>query len=297
MVLAHTPVLLAECLKALAPQAGGLYLDATVGFGGHSRALLEVAETTVIALDQDPLALQLSLENLAQFGSRVQGVRVNFADFEPTALLGEQFGGFQGILADLGVSSLQLDRAERGFSWRESGPLDMRMGTGETTAADLVNFASEVELARIFHEYGEERFSRRIARSLVETRARTPFTTTTELADHVARVIGYRQKIHPATRVFQGLRIAVNDELGALDRFLTKATQWLAVGGVLAVISFHSLEDRRVKWSFRRDPDLEILTPKPLTPSLEEQRHNPRSRSAKLRYARRIVRNPHDRSA
>jgi len=286
VVAIHEPVLLTECLTALAPQAGGLYLDATLGLGGHSRAILEVPETRLIALDQDPHALKIALSTLTQQGERVQGVQVNFADFEPTQVLGDSFQGFQGILADLGVSSMQLDYPERGFSWRTAGPLDMRMGTGETTAADLINFAAEEELARIFHEYGEERFSRRIARSLVQTRVRQPFTTTTQLADHVASLLGYRQKIHPATRVFQGLRIAVNDELGSLDRFLLKAPGWLAVGGVLVVISFHSLEDRRVKWAFRHNPDLEILTPKPLIPSDDEQRRNPRSRSAKLRCAR-----------
>jgi len=295
VVVIHEPVLVTECLQALAPHAGGLYLDATVGLGGHSRAILSVPETRLVALDQDPHALNISLGNLAELGERVQGVEVNFADFDPVQVLGKSFLGFQGILADLGVSSMQLDYPERGFSWRAAGPLDMRMGTGTTTAADLVNFASEEELARIFYEYGEERFSRRIARSLVQTRGRNPFTTTTQLAEHVAGLLGFRQKIHPATRVFQGLRIAVNDELGSLDRFLLKAPNWLAVGGVLAVISFHSLEDRRVKWAFRNNPDLEILTPKPLIPTPEEQRRNPRSRSAKLRCAR-LVRSSHDRT-
>ncbi len=283
--MAHTSVLLTECIKALAPQDGGIYLDATVGAGGHSRAILEQAQTQVIALDQDPVALALSQENLAIFAGRVQFIQTNFADFDPTVL--PHFQGFQGILADLGVSSMQIDTPERGLSWRFSGPLDMRLGTGKTTAADLVNRAPEAELARIFFEYGEERFSRRIARSLVQQRVRSPFTTTTQLAEAVARSIPGNQKIHPATRVFQGLRIAVNDELGALDRFLAQVPQWLAPGGVIAVLSFHSLEDRRVKWAFRTHPDLEVLTPKPLGASPAETKRNPRSRSAKLRYARR----------
>jgi len=287
MVLTHTPVMLTECLAALQPFAGGLYLDATVGLGGHSRGVLSVDGSRVIGLDQDRDALDASQANLSKFADRVQLVQTNFADFVPQTLFGEDFPGFQGILADLGVSSLQLDTPERGLSWRFAGPLDMRLGAGAVTAADLVNHAPEAELARIFFEYGEERYSRRIARSLVEHRRKEPFTTTTQLATAVAKLVGHSQKIHPATRVFQGLRIAVNDELGCLDRFLLKAPSWLAVGGVLAIISFHSLEDRRVKWAFRNTPELEILTPKPLTPSPEEQRTNPRSRSAKLRYARR----------
>nr|WP_218080999.1 16S rRNA (cytosine(1402)-N(4))-methyltransferase RsmH [Anthocerotibacter panamensis] len=294
MALTHEPVLLEECLVALAPQDGGLYLDATVGFGGHSRAILEAAQTQIVALDQDPVALAASAQNLAEFAGRVKFVPVNFADFNPEEVLAADFGGFQGVLADLGVSSLQIDSPERGFSWRFEGPLDMRMGRGETTAADLVNTAPEAELARIFHEYGEERYSRRIARALVEQRRKAPFTTTTQLAEAVAQLIGHRQAIHPATRVFQALRIAVNDELGALTRFLERAPDWLATGGVLAVISFHSLEDRLVKWALRRNPELEILTRKPLLPTEAEQRRNPRSRSAKLRYARKPLRNDHD---
>ncbi len=287
-MLSHEPVLLDETITALAPEAGGIYLDATVGLGGHSRAILATAGTELVALDQDPQTLRLSLENLAEYGTRIQGIETNFADFEPRTVLGAEFIGFQGILADLGMSSWQLDNPERGLSWRFTSPLDMRLGTGSMTAADLINYAPEKELARIFHEYGEERHSRRIAHALVERRVKQPFTTTTELAEAITKTIGYGQRIHPATRVFQGLRIAVNDELGCLDRFLLKAPTWLAVGGVLAIISFHSLEDRRVKWAFREQSGLKILTPKPIIPSLAEQKRNPRARSAKLRYARRL---------
>ena len=286
-VLIHQPVLLAECLTALSPQTDGWYLDATLGCGGHSRAILAVAGTHVVGLDQDPAALKISQDELAEFADRTQFFQTNFADFDPWVALGPTFTGFQGILADLGMSSLQLDTPERGFSWRFPAPLDMRLGTGSLTAAELVNFAPEAELSRIFFEYGEERYARRIARALVQQRQRTPFTTTTQLADAVARLVP-GQKIHPATRVFQGLRIAVNEEIAVLERLLAQAPEWLAPGGVLAVISFHSLEDRPVKWSLRQNPKLEVLTRKPITPSLEEQRRNPRARSAKLRYARRM---------
>lgn len=276
----HQSVLLEETISGLAVRPGGLYLDATVGLGGHSEAILRTENTRVVALDRDQAALSLAAERLKPFSDRVSLVQTNFADFEP----GER--QFDGIVADLGVSSMQLDSPDRGFSWRHDAPLDMRMDTDseEQSAADLVNSASAEELADIFWKYGEERFSRRIARRIVQRR---PLSTTGELARAVASAIPIRQSIHPATRVFQALRIAVNLEIAALERFLQRSPDWLNLGGHLGVISFHSLEDRPVKHHFRADPRLEVLTRKPITPSEAEVRTNPRARSAKLRIARR----------
>lgn len=280
----HQSVLAEEVLTGLAPKPHGYYLDATVGGGGHSRLILETDSTIhLLALDQDPVALEAARQNLAEFGDRVAFWQGNFASFIPT----EQ--RFDGVLADLGVSSPQLDRPERGFSFRHQGALDMRMDTTqELTAADLVNHSSERELADIFYHYGEERLSRRIARRIVERR---PFQTTTALADAIAASVPgkYRHgRIHPATRVFQALRIAVNRELEVLEQLIEVAPDWLAPGGKLAIISFHSLEDRRVKHGFRDHGQLKILTKKPIIASDNEIRQNPRARSAKLRLAERI---------
>lgn len=280
----HQPVLAAEVLAGLAPKPHGYYLDATVGGGGHSRLILETDPTIrLLALDQDPTALAAARQNLAKFGDRALFWPGNFASFDPT----EQ--KFDGVLADLGVSSPQLDRPERGFSFRHQGELDMRMDpTQELTAADLVNHSSERELADIFYHYGEERLSRRIARRIVERR---PFQTTTALADAIAASVPgkYRHgRIHPATRVFQALRIAVNRELEVLEQLIEVAPSWLAPGGKLAIISFHSLEDRRVKHGFRDHEQLKVLTKKPIIASDDEIRRNPRARSAKLRLAERI---------
>ncbi|MEM9264358.1 MAG: 16S rRNA (cytosine(1402)-N(4))-methyltransferase RsmH [Cyanobacteria bacterium P01_F01_bin.13] len=280
----HQPVLAEEVLAGLDPKPNSRYLDATVGGGGHSRLILEADSTIhVVALDQDPQALDAARRNLAEFGDRVTFWHGNFAEFSPS----EQ--GFDGVLADLGVSSPQLDRPERGFSFRHQGGLDMRMNPAqELTAADLVNHGSERELADIFYHYGEERLSRRIARRIVEHR---PFQTTTSLADAIAASVPgkYRHgRIHPATRVFQALRIAVNRELEVLERLIDVSPDWLVPGGRLAIISFHSLEDRRVKHGMRDHEHLKVLTKKPITASDAEIRRNPRARSAKLRLAQRI---------
>lgn len=277
----HVPVLLEEVAQGLALRPGGHYLDATVGGGGHSARILATdARIRLTALDQDPMALAAARARLAEFGDRAQFHHTNFADFEPGDTR------FDGILADLGVSSAQVDQAQRGFSFRQEAPLDMRMNPEQSlTAEDLVNTEDEVELARIFYTYGEERLSRRIARRIVEQR---PFGSTTALAEAIARSVPakYRHgRIHPATRVFQALRIAVNRELEVLEQFLTLAPQWLAPNGRLVVISFHSLEDRIVKHSLRNHPDLQVLTKKPITAQEAEVAQNPRSRSAKLRIA------------
>lgn len=279
----HIPVLLEEVVTGLALRPNGHYLDATVGGGGHSyRILAADPSIQLTALDQDPMALQAARVRLAEFGDRPQFHHTNFAEFRP----GSQ--RFDGILADLGVSSTQFDQAERGFSFRQTAPLDMRMNSlQDFTAADLINTEDETELARIFYTYGEERLSRRIARRIVEHR---PFETTTELAEAIARSVPpkYRYgRIHPATRVFQALRIAVNRELEVLEHFLALAPQWLQPNGRLVIISFHSLEDRLVKHSFRGHDDLTVLTKKPIEAQDAEVQQNPRSRSAKLRIAAR----------
>lgn len=283
---AHTPVLSRELIAGLAIQPGGHYLDLTVGGGGHSRLILAAAaDTRVQAIDQDAQALNAARQALLEFGDRVCFWHGNFADYDPGDTR------FNGILADLGVSSAQFDQPERGFSFRYDAPLDMRMDERQAlTAADLVNHASETELADIFYHYGEERFSRRIARRLVEQR---PFQTTGALAAAVIQAMpgasrGSRHRIHPATRVFQALRIAVNQELAALDTLLIRVPGWLQLGGRVGIISFHSLEDRRVKYALRDTPQLRVLTKKPIGPQPEEIMDNPRARSAKLRLAERV---------
>ncbi len=285
----HLPVLAAPLSAAFAAlPAAGLLLDATVGGGGHSALLLAAHPgLRLIGLDQDPAALAAAAERLSPFGARVRLVAANFAAFTPPEPL-------VAVLADLGVSSPQLDRPERGFSFRADGPLDMRMNTtaGET-AAELIDRLDESELADLIYAYGEERLSRRIARRIVERRPwRWPERGTAELAYLVAGCYPPKARhgrIHAATRTFQALRIAVNDELGVLDRLLQRAPDWLLPGGLFGVISFHSLEDRRVKTAFLADQRLERLSRKPLVASPEEQESNPRSRSARLRLARRRV--------
>jgi 16S rRNA (cytosine1402-N4)-methyltransferase len=294
---AHQPVLAESVLQAFSglsglpagPDGGDpLLLDCTLGGGGHSALLLAAhPRLRLLGLDRDPAARAAAAERLAPFAERATIVASNFAAFTPP-------GPLVGVLADLGVSSPQLDEASRGFSFRATGPLDMRMDpqTGET-AAELIDRLDETALADLIHAFGEERLSRRIARRLVADR---PWAgsgrSTADLAYAVAGCFppkARRGRIHPATRTFQALRIAVNDELGALDRLLRDAPDWLVPGGLLAVISFHSLEDRRVKTAFLGDPRLERLTRKPLVAAEEEQQSNPRSRSAKLRVARRVA--------
>ncbi|MGA0215839.1 MAG: 16S rRNA (cytosine(1402)-N(4))-methyltransferase RsmH [Vulcanococcus sp.] len=289
----HVPVLAAQVLAsftALEPllqeRGGGLLIDCTLGGGGHSALLLEAHPgLKLVGLDQDPTARQAAAERLEPFGDRVSIVATNFADYQPQepAL---------AVMADLGVSSPQLDVAERGFSFRQDGPLDMRMNpqAGET-AAELIERLEETELADLIYAYGEERLSRRIARKIKQHLAEQgPFAGTDALAYLVAGCYApkaRRGRIHPATRTFQALRIAVNDELGVLDRLLQQAPDWLEPGGLMGVISFHSLEDRRVKTAFSSDERLQRVTRKPETAGEEEQSSNPRSRSAKWRVARR----------
>lgn len=281
----HVPVLSRELVEGLAVRPGGHYLDATVGGGGHSRLILEAAQDVqVTAVDRDEQALFSAQNHLAPYSDRVQFFLANFADYEPNNVT------FDGIVADLGVSSHHLDVAERGFSFRNSAALDMRMDRRQTlTAADVINHWDETQLADIFFKYGEERLSRRIARRIVEQR---PFHTTTKLAEAIASCVPrqYRYgRIHPATRVFQALRIVVNEELTSLETFLNRAPTWLVPGGRIAIISFHSLEDRLVKHGLRASPSLQVLTKKPITPQADELEQNPRSRSAKLRIAEQIL--------
>ncbi len=280
----HIPVLLNEAIAHLSPKPGGHYLDATVGGGGHAATMLDAhPDITLVAIDQDEQAIAAAQARLAPYGDRTQFWRGNFSDYAP----GEQ--QFDGILADLGVSSAQFDQAARGFSFRYDAPLDMRMNqTQEISAAEVINHYGEKDLADLIYHYGEERLSRRIASAIVRSR---PLATTTDLAEVIwtSVPVSYRHgRIHPATRTFQALRIAVNRELDVLNTFLKKAPLWLKPRGTIVIISFHSLEDRIVKFAFREHPNLEVVTKKPVTPSDQETHDNPRARSAKLRSARRI---------
>lgn len=281
----HVSVLSRELIEGLAICPGGHYLDATVGAGGHSRLILSAQpDVRVTAIDRDRMAIATAMSNLAEYSERVQFWQGNFADFPAKEL------SFNGIIADLGISWGQLDTPERGFSFRHTAELDMRMDCQQSlTAAEIVNKWSETELADIFFTYGEERFSRRIAREIVKRR---PFLTTTELAEAIAACVPskYRHgRIHPATRVFQALRIVVNNELTSLEIFLNRAPSWLKPGGRIGIISFHSLEDRLVKQRLRASPQLRILTKKPIIPQPDEIANNPRCRSAKLRFAEKLT--------
>ncbi len=288
----HVSVLLEEALEWLAVAPGGTYVDATLGAGGHSRAIAErLRGGRLVALDADPSALRRP--GRPAEGPNVTLVHANFATLG--AVLEQlEIETVDGVLFDLGVSSMQLDDAERGFSFREDAPLDMRLDptTGES-AAELLATREERELADIIFQFGEERAARRIARAIVRRReqGRVP-ATTADLAGLVASVLhrpGTRERVHPATRTFQALRIAVNDELGALRAGLDAATAALREGGRLVAISFHSLEDRIVKTTFRDDPRLHPLTRKPVLAGEDELARNPRSRSAKLRAAERVA--------
>lgn len=284
----HIPVLLDEVMEFLQPQPGGCYVDATFGAGGHTRVLLERSAPNgqVLAIDQDETAIERGRIDFQDFGSRLVFAKANFRDIARVvkeALLSSPHGP-DGILADIGVSSMMLDDSERGFSFMREGPLDMRMDLDqELTAADVVNHYSEKEIANILFSYGEERRSRPIASSIVRAR---PLKRTTDLVRAIERVVGGRRegKIHPATRTFQGLRIFVNDELKSLETFLDSSMKVLRPGGRLVLISFHSLEDRIVKNKFRTPvvPGVN-LTRKVITAADEEVRRNPRARSAKLR--------------
>ncbi len=282
----HRPVMLSETLEGLAVKAGRWYIDGTFGAGGHSRAILDTG-ASVLAIDQDPNARRywLELQNEPANQGRFLAVEGNFRELDVHA---ERFGvaPVAGVLLDLGVSSMQLDEAERGFAFRQEGPLDMRMGGDGRSAADLVNGATQEELAEIIYRYGEERHSRRIARAIAESREKTPIATTQQLADLIQRAYPRGQRRdHPARRTFQALRIAVNDELGALQAALQAAERVLAEAGRLAVLSYHSLEDRIVKHALRESGALHPLTKKPILALEAEVLGNPRARSAKLRVA------------
>jgi len=302
LATAHIPVLFQETLGLLAPAPGEVFLDGTTGAGGHAAEIARRIgpEGLLICADEDPSMLTIAAEKLAPF----PWVLAVHSDFSDLASLREAAGGrrFDGMLLDLGISSFQLDDPSRGFTFREEGPLDMRRDPegDRPTAAEILRDRREKELADLFYIFGEERFSRRIARAVVERRRREPVRTTTDLAGLVAAAIPRRawpRDIHPATRVFQALRIAVNRELSSLEAFLDAFPEHLSPGGRVAVISFHSLEDRLVKTAFRRlgqagkgeEGAFRVLTRKPVVPTEQETRENPRARSAKLRAARKAI--------
>lgn len=305
----HVPVLLSEVVDALRPRDGGRYVDGTFGAGGYTTAMLDRADCRVIAIDRDPDAIGAGRALAERYAPRLRLIEGRFGDMADL-LSAEGVDDVDGVALDLGVSSMQFDQADRGFSFRASGSLDMRMEKKGRSAADLVNEADEAELADIIFRYGEERRSRRVARAVVEARKQKRIETTGELAEIVRRAVGPqgRDESDPATRTFQALRIAVNDELGELERGLAAAEQVLAPGGRLAVVSFHSLEDRAVKAFVRaragRTPGpsrhappraeaeaarLRDLTRKPVLPSAAEIAANPRARSARLRVAEKLA--------
>ena len=299
----HAPVMVREVMDLLVPERGGLYLDGTLGGGGHAEALLERGPAArLIGTDRDPDALREAGERLARFGDRFRPVRSNFAD--AVAAAGVADGSLDGVLLDLGISSHQIDVDERGFTFRPGAPLDMRMAqstAGEPSAADLLNEMDEAELANVFFRYGEEKRSRKLARIVLEMREREPFATSDHLLDAIRRTLGPRAEAADKARIFQALRIAVNGEIQALERALESFRQALAPGGVFAVLAYHSLEDRLVKNAFR-DWSLDCVCPpgfvqcqcrgtplgttitrKPMSASEQETLANPRARSARLR--------------
>ena len=303
----HIPVLLAEVLEALAPKAGGVYLDGTFGAGGYTRAILATPDARVVALDRDPDAIAGGQELVAQAQGRLALIPARFGELDEAARAAG-FPALDGVTLDVGVSSMQIDEAARGFSFRFDGPLDMRMEQTGRSAADIVNGAEEEEIADILYHYGEERQARRLARAIVADRKAQPFLTTRQLAGLCERVAPAKpNQIHAATRTFQALRIAVNDELGELERALDAAEKVLAPGGRLAIVTFHSLEDRIVKRFLteragraaapsRHAPDevrntatFALIGRKPVVADDEECRRNPRARSAKLRIAERTA--------
>ena len=311
----HKSVLLDEVIRFLDLGGKSHVIDATLGLGGHSKAILETLPfVEIIGIDQDASALKIAGERLAKFGTRFRGFHSNFVEIAAVAK-DAGLNKADAIIADLGVSSMQLDDAERGFSFRFDAPLDMRMDptSGEPTAADLLETLDEEEIADLIYRYGEERKSRRIAKWVVERREKgEPVRTTGELASLIERAVGRspKDKIHPATRTFQALRIAVNDELGILDKFITDSIDLLKPKGTFCVITFHSLEDRIVKQAFQKlsgkcfcppriprcvcgaEKRVEILTRKPVVPTEAEMNANPRSRSAKLRVCRKLTDQP-----
>lgn len=288
-------MLVAEVVELLAPRSDGCYVDGTLGLGGHTAALLEAGAGRVIGIDRDPDALRQARMRLDGWGDRVTYVHADFRTLR-SVLDGLGRSTVDGVLVDLGVSSMQLDEADRGFSFRHDGPLDMRMdrSTGPTLAERLSE-VDETTLADVIYRFGEERKSRRVARAVVEAFRAGPLTRTGELAAVVRRAVGGGwQRVDPATRTFQALRIWVNDELDGLDAFLESAVTSLAPGGRMAVIAFHSLEDRVVKHTWRRmaqadEPVLRLITRRPVVPGAEEAERNPRARSARLRVMERVA--------
>lgn len=307
----HVSVLPEEAVRYLVPKAGGVYVDGTLGGGGHAKKILEASapDGIVFGLDRDREALTAATERLRSFGGRFQAIHTNFAEVEK-ALAQIRIAEIDGMLLDLGVSSYQLDEQARGFSFQQDAPLDMRMDTSSgETAADLVNSLSEGELSRIIREYGEERWAVRVAKHIVQARERAPIETTLQLVDVIKGSIPrakWEDRLHPATRTFQALRIAVNRELESLEKGLEAGIRLLRRGGRMVVISFHSLEDRIVKNTFRdlakgcicprltpicvcgKVPEVKIVTGRPILPDMEEIRDNPRSRSAKMRVAEKL---------
>jgi 16S rRNA (cytosine1402-N4)-methyltransferase len=292
----HEPVLTREVLTFLQPERGGVFVDCTVGMGGHALAMLKAGATRVIGLDRDPAALAIAADTLHAYRDRVELVHSDYRAIE-AVLDARGIERVDGALADMGMSSYQLDAAGRGFSFQREDPLDMRMDTtAGPTAADLLKDAPESEIADAIYQFGEERFSRRIARSIVMTRETAPLRTTGQLAAIVRRAVPSRgfTRIDPATRTFQALRIWVNRELEKIDEFLETVTRRLKTGGRLVMITFHSLEDRIVKHTLRalaqrEDAGIRVLTKKPITPQPDELDRNPRARSAKLRAAECVV--------
>jgi 16S rRNA (cytosine1402-N4)-methyltransferase len=300
----HVPVLGREAVALLKPRDGGIYVDATFGAGGYSRAILDTAGTRVIGIDRDRTAIAGGFDLVDRSGGRLTLVEDRFSNLAAICTA-QGFAAVDGVVMDVGVSSMQLDEAERGFSFRLGGPLDMRMGHDGPTAADVIARASEADLANIIYIFGEERHSRGVARAIVAARKQAPITTTRALADIVSKVVRSKPgEIHPATRTFQGLRIFVNQELDELHLALSAAERILKPGGRLVVVSFHSLEDRIVKNFLverakagggsrhlpviaQAAPSFQILTKRPVTPGDDEVSANPRARSAKLRAAER----------
>jgi 16S rRNA (cytosine1402-N4)-methyltransferase len=300
----HIPVLLSEVLDVIAPKAGGIYIDGTFGAGGYTRAILEAADCRVIAIDRDPTAISAGQTMATDFSGRLALVEGRFSELDAIAE-GQGIDRADGVALDVGVSSMQLDQAERGFSFMQDGPLDMRMGADGPSAADIVNTMAEGDLARLIFTLGEEKKSRAVARAIGRARADTPISTTGELAEIVARAVGpLRDGKHPATRTFQALRIYVNGELSELAEGLAAAERILKEGGRLAVVSFHSLEDRIVKRFLAERskvaqgsrhmpevkaeaPTFKLLTRHAISASDDETAANPRARSARLRGAER----------